>query len=63
MVSAEVKDDNPLNVSDHHPIVFATELDLLAVREETTFTKPSWDKANNPDVLSDYSYRVSNTFW
>ncbi len=62
--AAEVKDDNPLNVSDHHPVICSLLLPAPVVQqEESVYTRPAWNKPATKGTLTDYTTSVSNLLW
>ncbi|XP_046570717.1 uncharacterized protein LOC124278931 [Haliotis rubra] len=62
--SAEVIDDNPLNVSDHHPVVCLLAIDLPSKpAANPPIRRPAWNKALQNGSIKDYTHAVSNSLW
>ncbi|XP_046566491.1 uncharacterized protein LOC124275063 [Haliotis rubra] len=62
--SAEVIDDNPLNVSDHHPVVCLLAIDLPSQpAANPPIRRPAWNKALQNSSIKDYTHAVSNSLW
>ncbi len=63
---AEVKEDNPLNISDHRPVICSLNMELPVCTSSTPSSpqsKPAWEKAATNGNLLDYTYAVSQNLW